>query len=176
MVSELRKDLMECGAVMRGDFKLASGRRSQYYIDIKRASTDPVILSLMAREMSKLIRREALSPDRIGGVVLGSIPLAVALSLETGIPFVMVRRERKDHGVGRSIEGILEQGEEVVVVEDVITSASSVAEAVSSLREAGAEVNTALTVIDRQEGGAELLKGMGVRLLSLLTAADLLED
>jgi len=176
MVSELRRKLMDSGALMRGEFTLASGRRSGYYVDIKRASTDPAILSMMARELSSLMSNNNVRADRIAGVALGSIPLAVALSLETGIPFVMVRREKKDHGTGRAIEGRLEKGDQVVVVEDVITSASSATEAIRSLREAGATVSTVLAVIDRQEGGAELLKEIGVRLLSLLTASDLLED
>jgi orotate phosphoribosyltransferase len=107
-------------------------------------------------------------------VVLGSIPLAVALSLRTGIPFVMVRKEKKEHGTGKQIEGVLSHGENVLIVEDVITSAGSSAEAVNILRAAGGKVAEVITVIDRQEGGEAKLAGLGVRLHALLTAEDVL--
>jgi orotate phosphoribosyltransferase len=171
----LKQALRECGALAYGDFTLASGKRSTYYIDIKRASTDPLVLTEITEEMAGLVLVKGLQVDRIAGVVLGSIPLAVALSLRTGIPYVMVRKERKDHGTGRAIEGELRQNERVLVVEDVVTSAGSSAEAVRVLREAGARVEAVLAVIDRQEGGADRLADMSVELLSLLTAADVLE-
>ncbi|MEI9479880.1 MAG: orotate phosphoribosyltransferase [Deltaproteobacteria bacterium] len=128
------------------------------------------IADSMAREMITWDSK----PDRIAGVVLGSIPLAVALSLRTGIPFVMVRKEKKEHGTGKQIEGVLKQGERVLVVEDVVTSAGSSAEAVGTLRSAGAVVEEVLAVIDRQESGKERLAQMNVRLVPLLTAEDVL--
>jgi orotate phosphoribosyltransferase len=124
--------------------------------------------------MSGTLSKEGVKFDRIAGVLLGSIPLAVALSLETKIPFVMVRKEKKNHGTGKLVEGILVKGEKVLVVEDVITSAGSVSEAISTLRNEGVVVETVLAVVDRQEGGREKLEDMNVRLLSLLTARDLL--
>jgi orotate phosphoribosyltransferase len=157
-----------------GDFTLSSGKKSAYYIDIKRASTDPKVLAEIAERMAARLNERGMKVDRIAGVVLGSIPLAVALSLRTGIPFVMVRKERKDHGTGKLIEGVLCPGEKVLVVEDVVTSAGSSAEAISILRGAGAEVTSVLTVIDRQEGGAERLREIGVELVPLLTAEDVL--
>jgi orotate phosphoribosyltransferase len=117
-----------------------------------------------------------MAVDRIAGVVLGSIPLAVALSLRTGTPYVMVRKEKKDHGTGKLIEGAMMQNDQVLVVEDVVTSAGSSAEAITILRDAGAKVSVALTVIDRQEGGKERLAEMGVELLALLTAEDVLRQ
>lgn len=172
----LKEELKECGALIYGDFTLASGKRSKYYIDIKRASTDPHVLAEIAEEMAGVLLAKGIVVDRIAGVVLGSIPLAVALSLRTGTPFVMVRKERKDHGTGKLIEGVMSQNERVLVVEDVVTSAGSSAEAVDILRGAGARVEMVLTVIDRQEGGGERLADMGVELLSLLTAEDVLRD
>lgn len=171
----LKEALRECGALAYGDFTLASGKRSRYYIDIKKASTDPRVLAEITEEMAGVIAAQGIQVDRIAGVVLGSIPLAVALSLRMGIPYVMVRKERKDHGTGKTIEGVLRQNESVLVVEDVVTSAGSSAEAVDILRAAGAKVGTVLAVIDRQEGGRDRLGGMGVELLSLLTAEDVLE-
>ena len=160
--------------MLYGDFTLSSGKKSAYYIDIKKASTDPKVLAEIAERMAARLNERGMKVDRIAGVVLGSIPLAVALSLRTGIPFVMVRKERKEHGTGKLIEGVLCPGEKVLVVEDVVTSAGSSAEAISILRGAGAEVTSVLTVIDRQEGGAERLREIGVELVPLLTAEDVL--
>ncbi|HVO77790.1 MAG TPA: orotate phosphoribosyltransferase [Methanomassiliicoccales archaeon] len=169
---DLKDALKECGAILYGDFTLASGKKSRYYIDIKKASTDPKVLTMIADLMAEEVGKMRQRPDRIAGVVLGSIPLAVALSLKSGIPFVMVRKEKKEHGTGKLIEGVLNRGEKVLVVEDVVTSAGSSVEAVNTLRSAGATVDTVLAVIDRQEGGDDKLSDIGVRLVSLLTAGD----
>jgi len=174
MNARVKESLRKCGALTYGDFVLSSGKRSPYYIDIKKASTDPEVLAVIAQEMSRTLSAEGVGFDRIAGVVLGSIPLAVALSLKTKVPYVMVRKEKKDHGTGKLVEGTLGKGERVLVVEDVITSAGSVADAVTILRNEGAVVETVLAVVDRQEGGRERLEGMSVRLLPLLTARDLL--
>jgi len=174
MTVDLKESLKGCGALLYGDFTLSSGKKSAYYIDIKKASTNPKVLAEIAERMAARLNERGMKVDRIAGVVLGSIPLAVALSLRTGIPFVMVRKERKEHGTGKLIEGVLCPGEKVLVVEDVVTSAGSSAEAISILRGAGAEVTSVLTVIDRQEGGAERLREIGVELVSLLTAEDVL--
>lgn len=163
--------LTECGALQFGDFTLASGAKSKYYIDIKKASTDPRVLRLMAEGMARTMKESGIKPDRIAGVVLGSVPLAAALSLETGIPYVMVRKEKKDHGTGKLIEGTMEKGHRVLVVEDVVTSAGSLIDAVKVLRAAGAEVTDAISVIDREAGGSENLGREGVRLIPLLKAS-----
>jgi orotate phosphoribosyltransferase len=176
MNTKLKDSLKACQALQFGDFTLASGKRSKYYIDIKRASTDPKILSEIAEDMETEIRGKGIKVDAIAGVVLGSVPLAVALSLRTGIPYVMVRKEKKDHGTGKLIEGVLKAGMRVLVVEDVVTSAGSSAEAIGILREAGAKVDFVLAVIDRQEGGAARLNEIGVQLLPLLTAEEVLRD
>jgi len=173
MNQRLKNALQECGAILYGDFTLSSGRKSSYYIDIKKASTDPKVLAMIAEAMNDEIWKDHERPDRIAGVVLGSIPLAVALSLKTGIPFVMMRKARKEHGTGKLIEGELNKGDRVLVIEDVVTSAGSSAEAVGLLRSAGAEVAYVLAVIDRQEGGEERLAEIGVKLIALLTAEDL---
>ncbi|MDD1771125.1 MAG: orotate phosphoribosyltransferase [Methanomassiliicoccales archaeon] len=168
----LKDALRECGAILYGDFTLSSGKKSSYYIDIKKASTDPKVLAMIAESMAGEVAKLPRRPDRIAGVVLGSIPLVVALSLKTGVPFVMVRKEKKEHGTGRLVEGVLNQGERVLVIEDVVTSAGSSADAVGALRSSGAIVDTVLAVIDRQEGGMDRLAQIGVRLVPLLTAED----
>ncbi|MGI5964831.1 MAG: orotate phosphoribosyltransferase [Candidatus Methanomethylophilaceae archaeon] len=175
-MKEMSEALMECGALKFGDFTLASGAKSSYYIDIKKASTNPEVLRLIAKLMAAELEKLEYRPDRIAGVVLGSVPLAAALALETGIPYVMIRKEKKDHGTGSLIEGDIAEGDRVVVTEDVITTAGSSITAIKVLREAGAEVTDIISVIDRQGGGLENLKAEGVSLHSLVKASELLED
>lgn len=175
-MKDLHQALKDCGALQFGDFTLASGAKSKYYIDIKKASTDPKVLKLIAKKMATQLKEMDLKVDRIAGIVLGSIPLATALALETGIPYVMVRKEKKDHGTGKLIEGTLNEGEKVLVVEDVITSAGSSVVSIKTLREAGAVVEDVFSVIDREAGGTEALKEIGVRFTPLVKASQLLEQ
>jgi orotate phosphoribosyltransferase len=173
-MSNIKDSLVRCGAILYGDFTLSSGKKSKYYIDIKKAITDPKILEEVADEMAHIIERDNIEADRIAGVVLGSVPLAVALSLRTGIPFVMIRKEPKDHGTGKLIEGSLETGMKVLVVEDVVTSAGSAVFAIDVLRKAGAKVDHVLSVVDREEGGRDKLVSMSTELHALVTASDVL--
>jgi orotate phosphoribosyltransferase len=172
-MNEMKKALEVCGALQFGEFTLASGARSNYYIDIKRASTDPKVLYLISQLMAESIQASGKRYDRIAGVVLGSVPLAAALSLATGIPYVMVRKEKKDHGTSKLIEGVLNKSDNVIVVEDVITSAGSSIAAIATLRESGAKVSDIISVIDREAGGAEALRNINVTLTALVKASDL---
>ena len=105
MNKRTKEALVRCNALMYGDFTLASGKKSEYYIDIKKASTDPYVLETIADEMAREIELRGLAVDKIAGVVLGSIPLAVALSLRTKVPYIMRRR-----GEPRSYDGRCEGG------------------------------------------------------------------
>ena len=174
-MSELSEALKSCGALQFGEFTLASGAKSDYYIDIKKASTNPEVLRLIARLMAQKMRDEGIEADRIAGVVLGSVPLATALALETGIPYVMIRKEKKDHGTGKLLEGDLNTGDRVLVVEDVITTAGSSIKAIGTLREAGADVKYVISVIDREGGGAENLAEAGVDFRPLVKASELVK-
>ena len=175
-MSEISKALEDCGALQFGEFILASGAKSDYYIDIKKASTNPAVLKLIAQLMATKIKEEGLRPDRIAGVVLGSIPLAAALSLETGIPFIMVRKEKKDHGTGKLIEGDLKEGDKILVVEDVITTAGSSIKAIGTMRAEGADIIGVISVIDREGGGRENLDEIGVSFRALVKGSELLKD
>lgn len=175
-MSELSDALKACGALQFGEFTLASGAKSDYYINIKKASTDPKVLDLIARLMAGKMKENGIEADRIAGVVLGAVPLEAALALETGLPFVMVRKERKDHGTGKKIEGDLNEGEVVLMVEDVVTTAGSCIKGIHVLREAGADVKYVLSVIDREAGGAEALKAEGVTFIPLVKGSELLGE
>ena len=166
----LRKKLEECGAVKYGEFTLTSGKKSSYYVDIKLASTNPDVLKTIAEKMATHV-----DGDKIAGMELGAVPLATAVSLETGLPFLMIRKEKKGHGTGSRIEGELEEGEKVVVVEDVTTTGGSSVETVNVLRDAGAIVEKVLVVVDREEGAEEALKEVDVELIPLVSAEELVD-
>jgi orotate phosphoribosyltransferase len=161
--------LLAADAVRFGEFELSHGGTSDYYVDKYRFETDPAALSAVARAFA-----ERVDGTKLAGVALGAVPLVAVTSVETGLPYVVVRKETKEYGTGNRIEGCLDDGEEVVVVEDVATTGTSAAEAVEALREAGAEVRRVLVVVDREEGARETLAGSGVELEALLTASDLL--
>jgi len=163
--------LLDCGAIQFGKFTLAAGKESDWYCDIKRAVTIPELLRHIAVEMAP----SAKSHARIAGVELGAVPIAAAVSLETGLPYLMVRKAAKDHGTRRDYEGELRAGDRVLFVEDVVTTAGTLAKSIEALRTAGAVIDEAVAVVDREEGGRETLKAADVRLSSLLTASEILK-
>ncbi|MFW6141451.1 MAG: orotate phosphoribosyltransferase [Candidatus Saliniplasma sp.] len=167
----LKEMLEECGAIKYGEFTLTSGKKSSYYVDIKLASTRPDILKRIAQKMA-----EYADDEKIAGMELGAVPIAAAVSLETGSPYIMVRKKKKGHGTSSRLEGVLKEGEEVVVVEDVTTTGGSSVETVEVLRGAGAEVKKVLVVVDRQEGAEENLNEIDVELISLVKADELVEN
>jgi len=111
--------------------------------------------------------------DRLAGAELGGVPLATAVALQSGLPFVIVRKERKGYGTENRIEGPLEPGESIVLVEDVVTTAGAALSAVEALREAGAGRVSALVVLDRQEGAEEAFRRAAVPYRALFTAESL---
>jgi len=163
--------LKESGAIKFGKFVLSSGISSNYYIDIKQASTNPTILKEIAKEMSKF----AENYDLVAGLELGAVPLIVALSLETGIPFVIVRKEEKMHGTRKMIEGESVENKKVLVVEDVTTTGTSVLKAINVLRKNGAILDKVVSVVDRESGAREKIEREGLKLVSLISVKDLLE-
>ena len=168
--NELRTMLLGSGAVMTGTFLLSSGKSSTFYINIKKASTNPHILKTIARAMAELVEDE----DRIAGMALGAVPLATAVSLETMKPFVMLRKEQKGHGTKNLIEGELQEGESVIIIEDVATTGGSMKQAIGQVRKAGGKVKRALVVVDREEGAKELLRSENVELTPLLKISEIL--
>ncbi|MCK5560630.1 MAG: orotate phosphoribosyltransferase [Thermoplasmata archaeon] len=169
----LKESLIECGAIQFGEFTLTSGKKSKYYVDIKRASTNPKILKEIAVEMSKIIGSSAIKFDVIGGMELGAVPLAAALALETGIPYVMIRKQPREHGTQNQIVGELSKGSKAVVVEDVATTGGSIAKSIEVLQAEHAEVKQVLVVVDREEGARELLEKYEVELTPLVRASEL---
>ena len=162
--------LKGAGALQFGTFTLASGRSSPYYVDIKRAVTRPELLRTIADGMAPF----AQDTDRIAGVELGAVPIAAAVSLASGKPYIMVRKASKEHGTKKEFEGELNRGDRVLFVEDVVTTGGTLRSAIDRLRAHGARVEDVVAVVDREEGGEKTLSEIGVRLHALLHATDLL--
>ncbi|WP_276254376.1 orotate phosphoribosyltransferase [Halomontanus rarus] len=171
---ELIDALREADAVQFGEFELSHGGTSEYYVDKYLFETDPRCLELIAEAFAE--RLEGGANTKLGGVALGGVPLAAATSVAAGVPYVIARKQRKEYGTGNLIEGDLEEGEEVVVLEDIVTTGTSLIDAVEALREAGATVNRALVVVDREEGGRENVEEAGVEVDALVTASELLAN
>ena len=163
-------------AYLEGDFVLRSGRRSRYYLDKYRFETRPDLLGPLGERIAAAVAEHAPEAARIAGPELGAVTLAAAASLAGGLPFLIVRRERKQYGTGNLLEGAFEGGEEVCLVEDVVTSGGAAVGAVEALREAGLVCRTAVCVVDREEGGADALARHAVRLRPLFRASELLGE
>ena len=162
-------------AYLEGDFLLRSGKRSRYYLDKYRFETRPDVLAPIGERLGARAREAAPGAARIAGPELGAIALAAAASLSSGLPFLIVRKEAKAYGTERRLEGVFEPGEEVCLVEDVVTSGGAAAEAIDVLREAGLQCRVAICVVDREEGGVDALARKAVRLHALFRASDVLQ-
>ena len=167
--SHLVRLLLDCGAVRFGEFTLASGQKSDVYVDIKRVWTDPARLRPIAHALAARVGSE----DRLAGMELGAVPLVVATGLETGRPYVVVRKAAKSYGTQQRFEGEIPPNALVLVLEDVTTTGGSVLDTVGVLRAAGARVERVVSVVDRHQGATERLLAAGVRLESLVTLEEL---
>jgi orotate phosphoribosyltransferase len=171
---ELKLALRE-HAYLEGDFVLRSGKRSRYYLDKYRFETRPDLLGALGERIAGQVREHASDATRLAGPELGAVALAAAASLASELPFLIVRKEAKDYGTARRIEGVYDDGECVCLVEDVVTSGGALLESVQALREAGLTVRTAVCVVDREEGGADALARHAVRLRPVFRASEILE-
>lgn len=173
----LRQLLIE-RSVTRGDFILASGRRSTFYIDARRTTmSGEGLLLIGALGLARLAER-GWDPALVGGLTLGADPVAYALAAAARaqgrtLDAFTVRKEAKTHGTGQRIEGCFAPGASVVVVEDVITTGQSAREAVAAVEAAGGRVLGVLAVVDREEGGRQALEQAGYPVAALVTATEL---
>jgi orotate phosphoribosyltransferase len=163
-------------AYLEGDFLLRSGKRSRYYLDKYRFETRPDLLKPLGERIAAAVREYAPDATRLAGPELGAVALAAAASLESGLPFIIVRKEAKEYGTAKRIEGPYEEGECICLIEDVVTSGGALLDSIVALREAGLVVQTAVCVVDREEGGADALARHAVRLRPLFRAGELLES
>jgi orotate phosphoribosyltransferase len=171
--------LLATRSARRGNFTLASGRQSTLYIDARLTTMTPDGQRLIGRLGLALVRRAGWDAAAVGGLTLGADPIAYAIchtSADDATPLraFTVRKEPKAHGTGKQVEGPVAAGDRVVVVEDVITTGGSARRAVEALRREGIIPVGILALVDRQEGGREALEALGLPVLSLATAQDII--
>jgi orotate phosphoribosyltransferase len=168
--------LRDADAVKFGEFELSHGGTSNYYVDKYIFETNPQCLELIAEAYADRLADIGEGDTKLAGVALGAVPLVAVTSVETGTPYVIVRKKQKEYGTGNQIEGEFEEGERVVVLEDIATTGQSAVDAAEALREAGAVVDRVLVVVDREEGARENLAEHDLELDALVTASELLAD
>lgn len=170
--TELAKQIRAV-SYLTGEFVLRSGNISNFYWDKYRFESNPRLLTAIAAEMAKLLPLSEC--DGLAGLELGGIPLATALSLQTGVPCFYVRKEAKTYGTCNLIEGGVKEGSKLVVIEDVITTAGQVCTSIEQIRTAGYTVEHVIAAIDRQAGGAAKINAVGCSFASVFTLAELEE-
>ena len=157
-------------ALLRGEFTLRSGRKSNYYLDKYRFETEPDILLALGKMLAERIPPHV---HRIAGAELGAVALAAAASMASGKPCLFIRNQKKDYGTAKQIEGRLEKGESVLIVEDILTTGGQVLEACKTIESLGAKIDRIVGIIDRLEGARENIESAGYKFESLFTTADL---
>jgi orotate phosphoribosyltransferase len=172
------KDLLLARSVRRGDFVLASGRRSSFYIDARLTTMSGDGLAVIGGLGLDRLAVRGWTPRAVGGLTLGADPVAYALALTARrrgelLDAFTVRKQPKDHGTGKRIEGCLLPGFPVVIVEDVLTTGRSARDAISAVEAEGGHVLGVMAVVDREEGGREAIERAGYLVEAFLTATDL---
>jgi orotate phosphoribosyltransferase len=172
-------ELLARRSARRGNFTLASGKQSNFYIDCRLTTMSPEGLSSIGPIGLALIRERGWDPDSVGGLTLGADPVSYAISYASAgqgkaVRAFTVRKEAKTHGTGKLIEGPFEKTDRVVVIEDVITTGGSALKAADAIRAAGATILGVLAVVDREEGGREAIEATGLQVASIARASEIL--
>jgi len=165
----LARDLVTA-SYLKGDFVLRSGKRSNRYFDKFLFETDPELLRRLGKHLSSLV---PLTTQRLAAPELGAVLLGGAVSMETGLPLVLVRKEPKGYGTSKQIEGRMERGDRITVIEDVVTTGGDSLRSAQVLRDAGADVIHLVVVLDRGEGGENNIRNAGIPYSPLFRIADL---
>ena len=171
-ISELVLSLYGVGAIKFGKFRLTSGLESPIYIDLRVAISHPSIYKQLVNAMVNLLNNRDV--DLIAGIETASIPWASMIAYELGKGLVYVRKEAKEHGTSRLVEGDLKPGARVIVIDDVVTTGSSIVRAIRILREQGGSVIGAAAFVDREQGGLEVIRREGVDAVALLSITSIL--
>lgn len=165
----MARDLVTA-SYLKGDFVLRSGKRSNRYFDKFLFETDPELLRRLGKHLASLV---PLATQRLAAPELGAVLLGGAVSMETGLPLVLVRREPKGYGTSKQIEGRMERGDRITVIEDVVTTGGDSLRSAQVLRDAGADVIHLIVVLDRGEGGEDNIRNAGIPYSPLFRITDL---
>ena len=165
----LARDLV-AASYLKGDFVLRSGRRSNRYFDKFLFETDPALLKRIGAELARLVPAET---QRLAAPELGAVLLGGAVSIETGLPLVLVRKEPKGYGTAKQLEGQFHAGERITVIEDVVTTGGDSLRSIEALRAAELDVIHLVVVLDRGEGGEENIREARIPYSPLFRIQDL---
>ncbi len=168
----LARDLV-AASYLKGDFVLRSGKKSSRYFDKFLFETDPALLKRIGSELARLVPRET---QRLAAPELGAVLLGGAVSMETGLPLLLVRKEPKGYGTGKQLEGRFNAGDRTAVIEDVVTTGGDSLRSIQVLRDAGLEVIHLVVVLDRGEGGEENIRDARIPYSPLFRITDLVLD
>lgn len=158
-------------SLLKGEFTLRSGRTSHYYLDKYLFSTQADVLEALGKMFAE--RLTGTSINKLAGAELGGIPLVTTASLASGLPCIFIRNQKKDYGTAKQLEGKLEEGDQVALLEDVCTTGGQILEAAKVIEELGAKVVKIIGTIDREEGARENIEGAGYTFDVLFTKTDL---
>jgi uridine monophosphate synthetase len=170
---ELALALFDIGAFQLGEFKLKSGLMSPFYLDLRLLISYPDTLRLAVEIMAEMIRD--ISYDRLGAIPYAALPIGTGLSLRVNRPMIFPRKEQKDYGTSRAIEGKFQAGERILVIDDLITRGDSKLEAIAPLQAAGLVVKDIAVIVDRESGGVQSLAASGVKVHAALRLTQLLD-
>uniref|UniRef100_A0A146PAP5 Uridine 5'-monophosphate synthase n=1 Tax=Fundulus heteroclitus TaxID=8078 RepID=A0A146PAP5_FUNHE len=174
-IDSLILKLYDVNAVKFGDYELKSGLKSPIYIDLRVFVSHPVLMNEVSSLMFQRVQDEKLKFDLVCGVPYTALPLATIICSRNELPMVMKRKEAKDYGTKKMVEGSFCKGDKCLIIEDTVTSGSSILETAEVLRKEGLEVTDAIVLMDRMQGGMEMLKSQGIRLLPIISMFKLLD-
>jgi len=172
MNEKIAKALTDANIVKFGEFTLASGLVSPIYVDLRVLPSYPESMAVITEELVKVVKK--LKPDVVAGAETAGIPLSTAISLKTKIPMIYVRKRPKSYGGREQIEGVLGEGAKVVLIDDMATNAFSKIKFIEGIKNSGGVVEDVVIVLDREQGGVEVLAKENVKLHSLITLKELL--
>ncbi|XP_045762541.1 uridine 5'-monophosphate synthase-like [Maniola jurtina] len=172
-LQELAVQLFDAGAVRLGDIEAKLGRRTPIYFDLRVVVSHPSIMMAIAQQLQILATE--IEHDILCGVPYAALPFAAVMSVHANTPMIMKRKETKMYATKKILEGVFDKNQNCLVVEDVVTSGGSLLETVTTLRDEGLKVTHAVIVLDREQGGANVLSANGVQVKSLFTMTELVK-
>jgi orotate phosphoribosyltransferase len=169
--------LIKNSAIKFGDYILASGKKSPYYIDLRQTISSPITMDWIGNALTRIVINEIGKDkiDKILGVPTAGVPFATVVSQKLAIPLIYYRQARKEHGVRKKIEGILDRNDRVLIIDDLITTGESVIESAEVVRDQGGVVNELVVLLDREQGGKERLRSSRIEAHVLFKISDAME-
>jgi uridine monophosphate synthetase len=181
LMKHISLSLVRGKALKIGDYTLSSGKKSPYYVDLRQSISDPIAMDWIANALARIVASEIgrSKVDKIMGVPTAGVPFATLVSQKLAIPMLYYRKERKEHGVRKKIEGDMERNDRIVMIDDLITTGQSVIEAAHAARDQGGIVSELVVLLDREQGGQENLRAHSIEphlLFSISEAFDWLRE